>query len=860
MHLVTNWLALSLGMAMAAAATPQATPADSLKVPPGFKVELLRSAQTNEGSWIAMTVDPKGRLIISPQESEMPLLRMSLKPGGGIEKIEPIKLQIRTAMGLLYAFDSLYVSGIGPEGVGIYRLFDRDGDDQYDTMKLFKKFPGGAGEHGAHAIVLGPDKKLYVINGNSTPLPDGIDQASPFQNYREDDLLPRLKDPVATFFDKLKVPYGYLLRTDSEGSKWELLSAGMRNVYDIDFNEHGELFGFDSDMEWEWGSGWYRPTRVIHLVSGAEFGFREGSSKWPAYYPDSTPAVVDIGIGSPTGVKHGTAARFPDKYRNVLYIADWSYGRIMAVRLQQQGATYKGTFEPFVQGKPLNVADLEFGTDGAMYFITGGRAVQSGLYRVTSTENIDQPVTRAKTSPAPAVETRRRLEAFHGKPAPDGIETAWQHLGSKDRFIRYAARIAVESQPVEQWQTRAIEESDPDKSLAALLALARVGGTSVQQDLIASLGRLEDLDERQQLEALRILQLSLTRQGRPDEEQVREIVDEISSKYPTPSMVLNHEACQILVHLNAPDVVPKTLQLMREAKYQEDQTKFALYLRLVRTGWTLDQRKDYFAWFKATRQGSMSDEMYPKGSGYFAWTNQAAALQRHPREIVQWFQDVGWSYGDGASFQKFMEKIRDEAMETLTPDERLALGPLLRPEPVLVKTVSKKPHAFVKEWAMREFDVAQIQSLRGRSFENGQEAFAAAQCLACHKFGNEGGSVGPDLTTVASRFSPRDVLESILEPSKVISEQFQSMRFELADDDEVSGLVVEETPDRFVVLVNAMENMKVDVLKTKIQARGASKVSPMPEGLANILTREEVLDLLAYIQAGGKSWHEVFKK
>jgi putative heme-binding domain-containing protein len=256
----------------------------------------------------------------------------------------------------------------------------------------------------------------------------------------------------------------------------------------------------------------------------------------------------------------------------------------------------------------------------------------------------------------------------------------------------------------------------------------------------------------------------------------------------------------------------------------------------------------------------MSDEMYPKGSGYFAWTNQAAATQRHPKEVLQWFRDVGWTYGDGASFQKFMDRIRDDAAETLTPDERLALALLLRPPPVVVKTTSKRPHQFVKEWKIGDFDAVQLQNLRGRSFENGQEAFAAAQCLACHKFGNEGGSVGPDLSTIASRFSPRDVLESILEPSKVISEQFQSMRFELNDGDDVSGLIVDETTDKFIVLVNALEGTKMDVPKGSIKARVASRLSPMPEGLASILTKDEILDLLAYLQSGGKAWHEVFKK
>jgi putative heme-binding domain-containing protein len=844
-------------------AAPQATPAESVKVPEGFKVELLRSAENKEGTWIAMTVDPKGRLIISPQEGHVPLLRMTVKPKGGVEKIERIELPIRTSMGMLHAFGSLYVSGNGPDGTGIYRLTDKDGDDQYDTLKLLKKFPGGAGEHGAHAIVLGPDKMLYVINGNSTPLPEGIDPESPFQNYREDDLLPRVKDPLATFFDKLKAPYGYLLRTDAEGTKWELLSAGMRNVYDIDFNSDGELFAYDSDMEWEWGASWYRPTRVLHMVSGAEFGFREGSSKWPEYYADSTPAVVDIGIGSPTGVKYGAKAAFPPQYRDSMFIADWSYGRILAVRLQEKGASYTGRFEPFVQGKPLNVADLEIGADGAMYFITGGRAVQSGLYRVSYTGKIPEAPGQEKSAEALAArKLRKQLEAFHGKRDPKAIETAWQHLGSKDRFIRFAARVAIESQPVDEWQQRALDEDDPDRLLGALLALGRVGGTSVQEELFAALDKLTDvtLDERQSLDALRIMQISLARQGRPGEELERDIVDRLNSKYPSRSMAVNHELCQILIFLNAPGVVEKTLKLMETAQFQEDQTRFALYLRLARSGWKPEERRRYFTWFKATRQGSMSDEMYPKGSGYFAWTNQAAALQRHPAHVVQWFKDVGWSYGDGASFHKFMERIRDEAVQTLTPDERLSLAPLLRPDPVVIKTVPKREHKFVQEWKMTNFDPAGIQQLRGRSFENGQEAFAAAQCLACHKFGNEGGSVGPDLTTVASRFGPRDVLESSIEPSKVVSEQFQSMRFELKDGDDVSGLIVDETPEKYSVLINPLESVKMDIPKANITSRMPSKLSPMPEGLLNILTKEEILDLLAYIQSGGKSWDPVFKK
>ena len=150
--------------------------------------------------------------------------------------------------------------------------------------------------------MLGPDgKSIYIVHGNATPLIEGTAPDSPYRNYAEDDLLPRVMDPVATFFDKVNSPYGYILKTDENGTKWELFAGGLRNPYDIAFNADGELFTYDSDMEWDVGLPWYRPTRILHLVPGGEYGFREGSAKWPDYYADSLPAVVNIGLGCPTG-------------------------------------------------------------------------------------------------------------------------------------------------------------------------------------------------------------------------------------------------------------------------------------------------------------------------------------------------------------------------------------------------------------------------------------------------------------------------------------------------------------------------------------------------------------------------------
>src|SRR5262249_39664074 len=134
------------------------------------------------------------------------------------------------------------------------------------------------------------------------------------------------------------------------------------------------------------GEPWYRPTRVNHIISGAEFGFRNGSGKWPVYYVDSFGTVVDIGPGSPTGITFGYGSAFPQRYRDALFISDWSFGKLRAFHLKSEGASSRAEVEEFLSGQPLALTDVVINpTDGAMYFAVGGRRTKSALYRVTYT-------------------------------------------------------------------------------------------------------------------------------------------------------------------------------------------------------------------------------------------------------------------------------------------------------------------------------------------------------------------------------------------------------------------------------------------------------------------------------------------
>ena len=823
-----------------------ATPAESISVLDGFKIELLRSAQAGEGSWVGMTVDPQGRLIISPQGRE-PMLRVTLDDKGQIANLEKMNVAVGSAMGLLYAFDSLYVNGRGPQGYHMYRLRDTDGKGTYGEPELLRKWNGdrgGDGEHGAHGIVLGPDQKLYVVCGNFVDVPEDILPSSPHKNYADDVVLPRMEDGNG-FGAGRKPPGGYVVRMDKDGKNCELFASGQRNTYDIGFNADGELFGFDSDMEWDWGSPWYRATRAYHIVSGGDQGFREGSAKWPTYYQDSLPETVDIGIGSPTGVLVPTKAKFPRHYQDALLMMDWSYGRIVAVHLTPNGSSYKGTFDTLVKGKPLNVTDMEVGPDGALYFATGGRGTQSGLYRVSHVESMklsQYGLQEAnKVRPPSAEEEQRRmrheLESFHGKQDPKAVATVWPHLRSEDRFIRYAARIAIESQPVSEWKSKALAETNPNAALTALLALARVGTISDQPDVAAALAKFPtvSLPEEQQLLKLRVIEVGIARHGRPSDETVQRGIEKLSPLYPAKSWPLNRELSQILVYLDAPGVVGKTLDLIAKAETQEEQLHYLVTLRKAKT-WTSDERRRYVMSFAMTT--------------------------KHPAQFEQWFADVGIKPANGSSYNNFIKKLKKEILDGLSESERTELAPLLN-DPAAASLALLKPqkeHKFQREWKMADFANDLNGPSRGRDYASGREAFLAGQCAQCHRLNNEGGSIGPDLSGAGAKYTRRDLLESLLDPSKVLSDQYQNMTVTTKDGEDTTGRIVEDTDTKLVLVINPLTGEKIQFRKSDVKGRAPSKLSPMPEGLVNILTKDEILDLLAYMESSGNKQHAAFAK
>jgi putative heme-binding domain-containing protein len=148
---------------------------------------------------------------------------------------------------------------------------------------------------------------------------------------------------------------------------------------------------------------------------------------------------------------------------------------------------------------------------------------------------------------------------------------------------------------------------------------------------------------------------------------------------------------------------------------------------------------------------------------------------------------------------------------------------------------------------------------RSNSFPVGQQLFRAAACIGCHKLNGQGNNVGPDLAKLPVEYSKVDVLEHILNPSKKIEKKYQSNVITLVSGKVITGLVVEETGDGLKVVDNPAAPEKItEIAKSEIEERSSSDISIMPKGVLNKLTREEILDLLAYVLAGGDAKNALF--
>ncbi len=615
----------------------------------GFKLELLYKAPVSQGQWVAIGWDNKGRLIVPSYNSDR-MARLTIPKVGTpdplkVEMIESTK--VGAAEGVLYAFNSLYFDANRSTTLrsGVYRLRDTNGDDKFDETRVIRNRQG-TGDHGTHTLQLTPDGKMItIISGNATA-PTDFNRSRVPQVWGEDNLNMRMDLTPPGFH---RAPEGTLFNFNADASDVELLAIGMRNPVSMAYNKDGELFVYDADEEPNMGfTVGYRPTAIEHIISGDDSGWRAGSKVHPFWQFDFYAPIGVIGSGSPVGSSFGIGTKFPARYQDAFYAGDWSFGNLWAVNLKPDGSSYVAEPEAFISGKPFPVSGIiPNPADGSLLVETTG----TELYRVTYVGN--ESTEPSKTDPRSAAfrDQRHKLEAFHGKKDPAAIATAWPFLGDADRATRFAARVAVEWQDPALWRDKAINETDPRRAIAAIVALARVSGPdeyhiapgtspnrdkALQNRMFATLDRIDwnQLTYQDKLDLTRAYQLVMIRLGKPDAAANARLIAKFDPKLPTPQMELNRELAELLVGLQAPSAPAKLLALVKNAPSapyfgiqewinpqqrirqdrgevtgpnvgltqaslarQDDQIFYAQLLRNQTVGWTPALRKEYMTYF-----------------------------------------------------------------------------------------------------------------------------------------------------------------------------------------------------------------------------------------------------------------------
>ena len=907
----------------------------------GFEVEAVVTEDLLE-SVVNLSFDHLGRPVVAFEHGGIHTLTDD-NGDGEYETTHNFSSEVQTAHGMHYlGKGDLLVNSKGPQGPGLYRLTDLDGDDQADEVKLIAASRGKIGEHGPHAIRTGFDASLYVMYGNHSFPKVSVDSLSPSRGLKEDHLLERYLDPRG-HANTIWAPAGTLHRLELEQNQWSQINGGFRNAFDFDIDEQGEIFTFDSDMEWDFGLPWYRPIRVLHCTPGADYGWRTGSGKFPEHYPDTLPGIEGLGRGSPVGIAFYHHNTYPEKYQGALFLGDWSRGRIRVSFPKKKGASYSSSSIDFVQGRPLNVTDLDIGPDGFLYFATGGRSTTGGLYRVVwkgTDQNssrkettglaaaLEQPMHRSAwgrhrissareklgatwetellkvvrekqaaprirvralellqvMGPRPEMEllsslatdespearaasvlllgthslkqtysillqgledseplvVRRACEALlrSGLGAHTQIEQVdllttrlFDLLDRPDRFVRYAARLALQRLPRGSWAPMVLADSikkHPHRALEGLLALVHTQSTRAESDSI--FGKLLEYsgslpDDALLHSYLRVCQLALIRDPAAGQDHRAPFISRVGprllSRYPSKKHLLDRELELLLAYMRPPGSIEAMLDQLHPGRSQEDEISTVYALREIRKGWTAQLRERLVDWFDRGREIAGAASM----AGFIEnlWQDTLALLEPEERRQAE-NRKERYLAEQARRAQELMAEVNSEKVEERNPLSQMSFEEL-------------NGYFEFSPMSYEQGDVGK-----------GRIVFRRAKCANCHVFGTEGRGGGPDLSTAVKRFRRGEILESIMYPSRVISDQYTAVVVDLKNNETLTGMVAGESDASLILITANGERIELD--KTNIVENRLSQVSIMPEDLLDTMGLSDLVDLFAFLERG----------
>lgn len=375
-------------------------------------------------------------------------------------------------------------------------------------------------------------------------------------------------------------------------------------------------------------------------------------------------------------------------------------------------------------------------------------------------------------------------------------------------------------------------ESSAEKVITAAIAFARLkGDPDLLYNKLLSIDYTE-LSLTGKLHYLRALGLGFIRSDKVSSEQKKRIASELVSHFPAKGNTENLELCKLLTYLEVDMALTKGASMMEASVTQAQNVDTSILDGNDQYGGDINKmlgnQPDTYALNLALILMNAKSGWNPQTvTKYFTWLNKAE------------------SKSGGKSYIGFIKNIRKTALLNVNPQYKTIIDQL--PQYIAPKEKTPIAKGPGRTWSITEATET-VTNLSSADRSNGERMYRAILCDSCHTFDGKGGSSGPDLSNLATRFEKKDILKAILEPSEVISEQYTFTEFTLKNGTTLTGKIMKEEDGKTHLAISAFDlSTQITVDTNEIVKRSPSKISPMPASLINALNPDELKDLIKYL-------------
>lgn len=821
---------------------------ESVQVPENFHATLFaRSPEVNYP--VAIAAEPTGAIYVASDEQGSlgtdkgggKVLRCVDHDGDGVMDSVTTFCRVDHVRGVVYRAGSVWVSH--PPYLSVFHDDDGDGvadrNQQLVSGLTSELVNTRGGDHTTNGIRMGVDGWLYIGNGDyGTPEGKGIDGST------------------------VVLRGGGVLRVRPDGTELELFASGLRNPFDIAIDPQLNLFTRDNTND---GGGW--DTRVSQLFQNAEYGYPR---LFANFSDEIMPTLGVFGNGGGTGSLYIEDEAWPDRWNRSLFTGDWGRSGVFYHPLKSDGATFQLSQETFATIARATGMDLD--ASGNLYVASwwsGEASVHVG------------PHVGFVTRLTPKGSTLREFPNLSGKSSSELVEL----LCSPNAVARFHVQgeLLKRGDAVADALSQVCRNDDFPLGgrIAALFALKQIQGTESHEVLkslttdtaIREFAIRALTDRKTQLDGLdaeffvsflsddspRVRAQAVIALGRLGDVSVAsEIIplarqageERPNAAKANAEQVIPHLALRALLELNAVDACVAALDgsnrraALRVLRSMHSVRAVDGLIAKLGTQRNLDKRNELLVTLIRLYQLETPYDgswwgIRPDTTGPFydptTWEQSeriAAVLKTAMKEA-----DAETAKRLGAELVRHQVRLSG-----LAP---MAEAPAIEEKPIVIDPVDPQDPNQLGNMPYSEL-LTRARTMNGDA-KAGAAVFTSRSCSACHTSAAGQKPVGPHLADIGKRYTPAELIESILKPSEKIAQGYETQAFLTDSGRVITGFVTSEKGQE--ITVRDSQGITHRVPRNQIEERNRQTTSAMPNGLVGSLTIKEFADLIAYLQS-----------